>query len=400
MNKNRGLAPLAAVLMLSGSFVLTGCDDNKSQQAAQQHPPEVGVVTLKSEPLKITTELPGRTSAYRVAEVRPQVSGIILKRNFVEGSDIKAGESLYQIDPATYQASYDSAKGDLAQAEANARIAQLTVNRYKPLLGTKYISQQDYDNAVATAAQNAAAVQVAKANVETARINLAYTKVTSPISGRIGKSSVTEGALVQSAQTTALATVQQLDPMYVDVTQSSDEFMRLRAELESGQLKQVDGKATVTLLMQDGSESPQKGTLEFSDVTVDETTGSITLRAIVPNPDHKLLPGMFVRARLEEGTNPNALLVPQQAVARTPTGQATVMVVGADNKVEVRSVNAAQAIGDKWLVTSGLKEGERVISVGTQRAKPGAQVTPQEVSAEQKSDANAQSQTQSEKTSS
>ncbi|MEB7539147.1 efflux RND transporter periplasmic adaptor subunit [Pantoea anthophila] len=379
MNKIRGLSPLAAVLMLSGSFLLTGCDNNKSEQAAQQ-PPEVGVVTLKTEPLKISTELPGRTSAYRVAEVRPQVSGIILKRNFIEGSDIKAGQSLYQIDPATYQAAYDSAKGDLTQAQANARIAELTVKRYKPLLGTKYISQQDYDTAVATAAQNDAAVQVAKANVETARINLAYTKVTSPISGRIGKSSVTEGALVQSAQTTALATVQQLDPMYVDVTQSSEDFMRLRSELESGQLKQTDGKASVTLLMQNGNTFAQKGTLEFSDVTVDETTGSITLRAIVPNPDHTLLPGMFVRARLEEGTNPNALLVPQQAVTRTPTGQATVMVVGADNKVESRQVTTSQAIGDKWLVTDGVKAGERVISTGLQRAKPGAQVTPQEVS--------------------
>lgn len=379
MNKIRGLSPLAAVLMLSGSFLLTGCDNNKSEQAAQQ-PPAVGVVTLKTESLKISTELPGRTSAYRVAEVRPQVSGIILKRNFVEGSDVKAGQSLYQIDPATYQAAYDSAKGDLTQAQANARIAQLTVKRYKPLLGTKYISQQDYDTAVATAAQNDAAVQVAKANVETARINLAYTKVTSPISGRIGKSSVTEGALVQNAQTTALATVQQLDPMYVDVTQSSEDFMRLRSELESGQLKQNDGKANVTLLMQNGNSYPQTGTLEFSDVTVDETTGSITLRAIVPNPNHALLPGMFVRARLDEGTNPNALLVPQQAVARTPTGQATVMVVGADNKVEARQVTTSQAIGDKWLVTDGVKAGERVISTGLQRAKPGAQVTPQEVS--------------------
>lgn len=379
MNKIRGLSPLAAVLMLSGSFLLTGCDNNKSEQAAQQ-PPAVGVVTLKTEPLKISTELPGRTSAYRVAEVRPQVSGIILKRNFVEGSDVKAGQSLYQIDPATYQAAYDSAKGDLTQAQANARIAQLTVKRYKPLLGTKYISQQDYDTAVATAAQNDAAVQVAKANVETARINLAYTKVTSPISGRIGKSSVTEGALVQNAQTTALATVQQLDPMYVDVTQSSEDFMRLRSELESGQLKQNDGKANVTLMMQNGNSYPQTGTLEFSDVTVDETTGSITLRAIVPNPNHALLPGMFVRARLDEGTNPNALLVPQQAVARTPTGQATVMVVGADNKVEARQVTTSQAIGDKWLVTDGVKAGERVISTGLQRAKPGAQVTPQEVS--------------------
>ncbi len=379
MNKIRGLSPLAAVLMLSGSFLLTGCDNNKSEQAAQQ-PPAVGVMTLKTEPLKISTELPGRTSAYRVAEVRPQVSGIILKRNFIEGSDVKAGQSLYQIDPATYQAAYDSAKGDLTQAQANARIAQLTVKRYKPLLGTKYISQQDYDTAVATAAQNDAAVQVAKANVETARINLAYTKVTSPISGRIGKSSVTEGALVQSAQTTALATVQQLDPMYVDVTQSSEDFMRLRSELESGQLKQNDGKANVTLLMQNGSSYAQTGTLEFSDVTVDETTGSITLRAIVPNPNHTLLPGMFVRARLDEGINPNAMLVPQQAVTRTPTGQATVMVVGADNKVESRQVTTSQAIGDKWLVTDGVKAGERVISTGLQRAKPGAQVTPQEVS--------------------
>ncbi|EJL91093.1 efflux RND transporter periplasmic adaptor subunit [Pantoea sp. GM01] len=379
MNKNRGLAPLAAVLMLSGSFVLTGCDDNKSQQAAQQQPPEVGVVTLKNEPLKITTELPGRTSAFRVAEVRPQVSGIILKRNFVEGSDVKAGQSLYQIDPATYQAAYDSAKADLAQAEANARVAQLTITRYKPLLGTKYISQQDYDTAAGTAAQTAAAAQAARANVETARINLAYTKVTSPISGRIGKSSVTEGALVSNGQTTALATVQQLDPMYVDVTQSSDDFLRLRAELESGQLKQNDGKANVTLLMQNGSAYSQSGTLEFSDVSVDETTGSITLRAIFPNPDNRLLPGMFVRARLDEGTNPTALLVPQQGVTRTPTGQATAMVVGADNKVESRNITANQAFGDKWLVTEGLKEGDRVITTGIQRAKPGAQVTPQEV---------------------
>ncbi len=392
MNKNRGLLPLAAAMMLSGSFLLTGCDD-KSQQTSQQQqqPPEVGVVTLKAEPLKVTTELPGRTSAFRVAEVRPQVSGIILKRNFTEGSDIKAGQSLYQIDPATYQATYDSAKGDLAQAQANARVAQLTVNRYKPLLGTNYISKQDYDNAAATAAQTAAAVQAAQANVETARINLAYTKVTSPISGRIGKSSVTEGALVSNGQTSALATVQQLDPMYVDVTQSSDDFLRLRAELEAGKLKQTDGKANVTLLMQDGNAYQQQGTLEFSDVSVDETTGSITLRAIFPNPDHRLLPGMFVRARLDEGVNPTALLVPQTGVTRTPTGDATAMVVGADNKVEVRKITANQAYGDKWLVTQGLKEGDRVITVGIQRAKPGAQVTPKEVSDDAKAAQDSQS---------
>ncbi|WP_294911050.1 efflux RND transporter periplasmic adaptor subunit [Tatumella sp. UBA2305] len=392
MKKNRGLSPLAAILMLSGSVALTGCDNNKTQASGQQQAPQVGVVTLHTAPLKITTELPGRTSAYRVAEVRPQVSGIILKRNFVEGSDIKAGESLYQIDPATYQAAYDSALGDLARAQANARIAELTVRRYKPLMGTKYISQQDYDTAVATAAQDNAAVQSAKASVETARINLAYTKVSSPISGRIGKSSVTEGALVQNAQTTALATVQQLNPLYVDVTQSSDDFLRLKSEMASGKLQQVNGKAQVTVVLDNGSTFSHTGTLEFSDVTVDETTGSITLRAIVPNPDNTLLPGMFVRARLDEGTNPNALLVPQQAITRTPTGQATAMVVGADNKVEVRTVTAEQAIGDKWLVTKGLSDGDKVITVGLQRAKPGAQVTPEEVKpdAESQADSNAQ----------
>ncbi|AXF74938.1 efflux RND transporter periplasmic adaptor subunit [Erwinia tracheiphila] len=380
MNKNRGLIPLAAVLILSGSMLLTGCDNKSTQQAGQQQAPEVGVVTLKTAPLTVTTDLPGRTSSFRIAEVRPQVSGIILKRNFVEGSDIKAGESLYQIEPATYQAAYDSAKGDLAQAQANAEIAALTVKRYKPLLGTKYISQQDYDTAVATASQTAAAVEVAKASVETARINLTFTKVTSPINGRIGRSSVTEGALVQNAQTTALATVQQLDPIYVDVTQSSEDYTRLRAELRSGKLQQTGGKAQVKLLLQNGSEYSQTGTLEFSDVTVDETTGSITLRAVFPNPGHTLLPGMFVRARLNEGTNPNALLVPQQAVTRTPTGQATAMVVEADNKVAVRNLTAEQAIGDKWLVTDGLKAGDKVITTGIQRAKPGIQVTPQEVS--------------------
>ncbi|RAP71956.1 acriflavine resistance protein A [Candidatus Erwinia dacicola] len=360
--------------------MLTGCDNKGSQQAGQQQTPEVGITTLKSAPLKITTDLPGRTSSFRIAEVRPQVSGIILKRNFVEGSDIKTDESLYQINPATYQAAYDSAKGDLAQAQANAQIAALTVKRYKPLLGTKYISQQDYDTAAATQSQTAAAVQTAQAAVESARINLTYTKVTSPISGRIGKSSVTEGALVQSAQTTALAIVQQLDPIYVDVTQSSEDFIHLRDELKSGQLQQTNGKAEVKLLTQDGKEYSQSGTLEFSDVTVDETTSSITLRAVFPNPDHNLLPGMFVRARLDEGTNPNALLVPQRGVTRTPTGQATAMVVGADNKVEVRNVTVDQTFGDKWLVTSGLKDGDRVITTGLQRVKPGATVTPQEVS--------------------
>ena len=269
MNKNRGLTPLAAVLMLSGSLVLTGCNDKETQQQGAQHPaPAVGVVTLKAEPLNITTDLPGRTAAYRIAEVRPQVSGIILKRNFTEGSDIKAGVSLYQIDPATYQAAYDSAKGDLAKAQAAAEIARLTVNRYKPLLGTNYISKQDFDNANSTLLQANAAVVAAKAAVETARINLAYTKVTSPISGRIGLSSVTEGALVTSGQANALATVQQLDPMYVDVTQSSNDYLRLKQELANGTLKQENGKAKVKLLLENGQEYAQEGSLEFSDVTL------------------------------------------------------------------------------------------------------------------------------------
>lgn len=383
MNKNRGLTPLAAVLMLSGGLMLAGCDSGNNQQGgAQQQMPEVGIVTLKTEALNITTELPGRTSAYRIAEVRPQVGGIILKRNFVEGSDVKAGASLYQIDPATYQANYNSAKGSLAQAQAQAEIARLTVNRYKPLLGTNYVSKQDYDQAVATSRQADAAVQAAKAVVDTAQINLAYTKVNSPIEGRVGKSTVTEGALVATGQATALTTVQQLDPIYVDVTQSSNDFLQLKRELENGTLKQSAGKANARLLLENGTEYAEAGTLEFSDVTVDETTGSITLRAIFPNPQHNLLPGMFVRARLDSGVNPTALLVPQQGVTRDPRGQATAMVVGEGDKVEPRTLTTSKAIGDKWLVTEGLKAGDRVIVTGLQKIRPGAQVKTKEITQE------------------
>lgn len=395
MNINRGLTPLAVVLMLSGSLALTGCDDKPAQQQqGAGQAPEVGVVTVKAAPLQITTELPGRTTAYRIAEVRPQVSGIILKRNFTEGSDVEAGVSLYQIDPATYQAAYDSAKGDLAKAQAAANIAQMTLNRYKKLLGTKYISQQDYDTAQADAQQANASVIAAKAAVENARINLAYTKVTSPISGRTGTSTVTEGALVQSGQTTALTTVQQLDPIYVDVTQSSNDFLRLKQEMANGSLKQDNGKAKVELVTNDGMKYDQTGTLEFSGVTVDQTTGSITLRAVFPNPDHTLLPGMFVRAKLEEGVNPNALLVPQQGVTRTPRGDATAMVVGEGDKVEIRNITATQAIGDKWLVTDGLKSGDRVIIEGLQKVKPGVQVKAQEVTSDKKEQAQANGQSE------
>lgn len=355
--------------LIISALLLTGCDNSGDQQA-QPQAPQVSVHIVHSEPLSVTTELPGRTSAFRVAEVRPQVSGIILKRNFVEGSDIKAGESLYQIDPATYQAAWNSAKGDEAKAEAAAAIAHLTVKRYVPLLGTQYISQQEYDQAVATARQADADVVAAKAAVENARINLAYTKVTSPIDGRIGKSSVTEGALVTNGQADAMATVQQLDPIYVDVTESSNDFMRLKQE----SLQRGDDSKSVQLIMENGQPYSLKGSLQFSDVTVDESTGSITLRAVFPNPQHTLLPGMFVRARIDEGVNPQAILVPQQGVTRTPRGDATVLIVNAQNQVENRKVTAAQAIGDKWLITSGLQNGDKVIVSGLQKVRPGVTV--------------------------
>lgn len=349
--------------------LLTGCD---GQENPQQHAqaPQVSVHIVKSAPLAVTTELPGRTDAYRVAEVRPQVSGIILHRNFTEGSDVKAGDSLYQIDPATYQAAYDNAKGELVKAQAAANIAHLTVKRYVPLVGTQYVSKQEYDQTVATAQQADASVVAAKAGVESARINLAYTKVTSPINGRIGKSSVTEGALVTNGQATALATVQQLDPIYVDVTQSSSDFMRLKQQTSL----QKGDTSSVELLMENGQPYPLKGTLQFSDVTVDESTGSITLRALFPNPQHMLLPGMFVRARIDEGTQPDAILIPQQGVTRTPRGDATVLVVNDKNQVESRTVVAPQAIGDRWLITEGLKNGDRVIISGLQKVRPGVTV--------------------------
>ena len=363
---------LLSSLIISAAL-LSSCD-NSGEQQAHAPTPQVTVHVVNNAPLSITTELPGRTSAFRVAEVRPQVSGIILKRNFTEGADILAGQSLYQIDPATYQAAYDSAKSDESKAQAAAVIAHLTVKRYVPLLGTQYISRQDYDQAVATARQADADVMAAKAAVESARINLAYTKVTSPITGRIGKSSVTEGALVTNGQSNAMATVQQLDPIYVDVTQSSSDFMRLKQE----SLQQGGEAKSVQLIMENGQAYTLKGTLQFSDVTVDESTGSITLRAIFPNPQHELLPGMFVRARIDEGVNPNAMLVPQQGLTRTPRGDATVLLVNDKNQVEARSVVATQAIGDQWLITNGLNAGEKVIISGLQKIHPGSTVKAEE----------------------
>lgn len=383
MRKNRGVLPLA-LLVLSGGLALSGCNDE--QKGGGERPaPEVGIVTLKAEPLTLKTELPGRTSAFRVAEVRPQVSGIILKRNYKEGSDVEAGTSLYQIDPAPFQATYDSAKAELAKAQANANLAGLTVKRYKPLLGTNYISRQEYDQATSTYAQALAAVKAAEAAVETARINLNYTKVTAPISGRTGKSNVTEGALVSTGQATELMRVQQLDPIYVDVTQSSDDFLRLKNEIAKGAVQRESGQAPVSLISNDGLEYAQKGVLEFSDVTVDETTGSITMRAVFPNPNKELLPGMFVRAVLEDGIIEKAILVPQQGLSRTAQGTSQVMVVNAENKVEVRAVKAGQAIGNKWLITDGLQEGDRIIVIGLQKIKPGIVVNPKEANLETQS---------------
>lgn len=372
MTKYARFSLLPTFIILSATL-LAGCNDQDGKQAQPQQP-LVTVHIVKTAPLSVTTELPGRTSAFRIAQVRPQVSGIILQRHFTEGSDVEAGQSLYQIDPATYQADYDSAKAELGKSEAAAQIAHLTVKRYVPLVGTKYISQQEYDQAIADARQADAMVVAAKASVESARINLAYTKVTSPISGRIGKSNVTEGALVTNGQTTELATVQQLDPIYVDVTQSSSDFMRLKQSVEQGNLQKENTASNVELLMENGQPYPLKGTLQFSDVTVDESTGSITLRAVFPNPQHTLLPGMFVRARVDEGVQPDAMLVPQQGVTRTPRGDATVMVVNNDSAAETRNVIATQAIGDQWLISDGLKTGDKVIVSGLQKVHPGAKV--------------------------
>ncbi|HZV82360.1 MAG TPA: efflux RND transporter periplasmic adaptor subunit [Geobacteraceae bacterium] len=360
---------------LAAGLGLAGCDKSKSAgQKPAAGPPEVGVVTIQPQRVAITTELPGRTSSPQVAEVRPQVSGIIQKRVFTEGSDVKAGQVLYQIDPATYQAAYASAKAAESRAEANLIPARLKEERYKDLVKIKAVSQQDYDNAYASLKQAEADVESAKAAVETARINLTYTKVTAPISGRIGKSSVTTGALVTANQTAPLATIQQLDSMYVDLTQSSAELLRLQQNFASGNLQRGGAQARVKLILENGAPYPLEGALKFSDVTVDQSTGSVTLRSIFPNPKQLLLPGMFVRAVIQEGEKDQAILVPQRGVTRNPAGNPMVMVVGAEEKVEPRVIKADRTVGDSWLVIDGLKAGDRVILEGIQKARPGTQV--------------------------
>jgi membrane fusion protein (multidrug efflux system) len=334
----------------------------------------VSVLTVKPQRVLLTTELPGRTSAYLIAEVRPQVGGIIQKRLFTEGSDVKEGEVLYQIDPAVYQATYNSAKAALARAEANLIPIRLKAGRYAELVKDNAVSQQESDDISAALKQAEADVEAGKAAVETAQINLAYTKVTAPISGRIGRSSVTNGALVTASQPAALATIQQLSPIYVDVTQSSADLLRLKQNLASGLLKSNGSAARVRLLLEDGSPYPLPGTLKFSEVAVDPSTGSITLRAIFPNPKQMLLPGMFVRAILEEGVNDHAILVPQRGVTRNPSGNAMVMVVGSEEKVEPRVIKVIRTVGENWLVSEGLKAGDRVILEGLQKARPGTPV--------------------------
>jgi len=371
---NRARLITVTGFLLAGMMV-AGCGKKKDAGAPLQGPPEVAVVTIQPQRVELTTELPGRTSAHLIAEVRPQVGGIIQKRLFTEGTDVKAGQVLYQIDPSTYQAAYASAKAAQVRAEANLIPARLKDERFRDLVKVKAVSQQDYDDAHAALKQAEADVASAKAAVETARINLAYTRVTAPISGRIGRSTVTDGALATANQAQALATIQQISSMYVDVTQSSSELLTLKRNLASGLLKNSGAaQAKVKLLLEDGTPYAQTGTLKFSEVTVDQSTGSITLRAVFPNPKQTLLPGMFVRAIVEEGVSEQAMLVPQRGVSRNPKGEATALVVGAGDKVEQRVIKVVRTVGENWLVNDGLKAGDRVIVEGIQRAKPGTQV--------------------------
>ncbi|MCE5336860.1 MAG: efflux RND transporter periplasmic adaptor subunit [Desulfobacteraceae bacterium] len=364
---------LAAVASL---ILLSGCEEGHGkQQTAPATVPEVATVVVKPHQIELTTELPGRTAAHLVSEIRPQVNGIIQKRLFQEGSDVKSGDLLYQIDPAPFQVAHDSAKAALAKAQANLPSLRARAERYRELLGDKAVSRQDYDDVVAAVQQAAAEIEYCKTQVEAARINLGYTRVTAPISGRIGRSGVTGGAMVTAYQPAPLATIQQLDPIYVDVAQSSSELLRLRRNLEAGRLS-TDGQngKKVRILMEDGTPYPLEGILQFREVTVDPVTGSFTLRIEVPNPSHLLLPGMFLRAVVQEGIADQAILVPQQGVSRNPKGDSIVLVVDDGGTVQQRMLTLNRAIGDDWLVASGLSAGEQVIVEGMQNVRPGTTV--------------------------
>jgi membrane fusion protein, multidrug efflux system len=364
---------------------LVACSGTKAP-AGPQGPPEVGVLTLATRTVGIVDELPGRTVAYRVAEVRPQVSGIVQKRLFEEGGEVRAGEQLYQIDPSSYSAALRSADAALQRAEANRDKAKLLQDRYGPLRENNLVSQQAYDDAVTGFSAAEADVAAAKAQVESARIDLVYCQVLSPIAGRIGRTLVTEGALVTSQQSTPLATVQQLDPIYVDITQSSVEMLKLQRALASGELQRDEkNEAEVSLTLEDGSDYGEHGKLQFAEVSVDPSTGAVVLRALFPNPQRELLPGMFVRAQLTRAMKNDALLVPQRGVTRNQRGDAVVLVVGDDNRVAERMVTTARVIGNDWLIDTGLRAGERVILDGLQKVRPGAEVQPVEIGAEQSS---------------
>ncbi|HIH2752959.1 efflux RND transporter periplasmic adaptor subunit [Burkholderia aenigmatica] len=365
--------PYRLITVATAAVFLAAC--GKKESAPPPQTPEVGVVTVQPQSVPVFTDLPGRTSAFLVAQVRARVDGIVLRREFTEGSDVKAGQRLYKIDPAPYVAALNSAKATLAKAQANLVTQNALVARYKVLVAANAVSKQDYDNAVATQGQAAADVAAGKAAVDTAQINLGYTDVVSPITGRVGISQVTPGAYVQASQATLMSTVQQLDPVYVDLTQSSLEGLKLRQDVQSGRLKTSGpGAAKVSLILEDGKTYSEAGKLQFSDVTVDQTTGSVTIRAVFPNPGRVLLPGMFVRARIEEGVNENAFLVPQIGVTHDQKGQAIAMVVNASNKVEPRPLKTTGMQGANWIVEGGLEAGDHVIVQGVDKVRPGATV--------------------------
>lgn len=374
--------------VLTALLVLAGCEPSKPQSAGQRPAPEVGYMTVSAQPYTVVNELPGRTTPYRVAEVRPQVTGILEQRLFEEGETVTAGQALYQIDDSLYQAALASAKAELASAEASLETARLKAERYERLIKTGAISQQELDEARSSLNAGQARVDASRAALETARINLDYTTITAPIDGRIGRSSVTAGALVTANQADALVTIRQLDPIYVDLTQSYSSLQTLRNAMAEGQLKTVgEDRAAVTLVHQDGTSYPQSGSLQFSEFAVDETTGSVTLRALFPNPDDSLLPGMFVRARLPQAERDEAILVPQKGIGREPNGQAIAMVVAADNTVEKRQVVAEKAVGDQWLIRDGLQVGDRLILEGLQKIRTGVSVRPVAVDGGQVADA-------------
>jgi len=347
------------------------------EQGGPPPPPEVSIITLKARSIAITDQLPGRTTAFRVAEVRPQVTGIVQKRLFTEGSEVKAGEQLFQIDAGSYRAALSSANAALKRAEAQAVSARLLEERYAPLIAANAVSKQENDDAIASRARAEADVASARAAVDAARINVVYTQVLAPISGQIGRTMITEGALVTSGQQSPLVTLQQLDPIYVDISQSSTEMLRLQRQLANGELvKDDNNQAEVSLTLEDGSVYPERGRLKVSEASVDPSTGSVVLRAVFPNPRRELLPGMFVRAQLAQGTRSAALLVPQRGVSHNPRGEATVLIVDRDDKVVERVVTADRAIEGEWLITAGLTAGDRVIVDGLQKAKPGSAVKP------------------------